>query len=394
MRDRATTGETIGSRLDGRQGVAPGFDFLRIFLALSIVAWHVDAIVTGDVSYNSQPFRWVYGYFTLASFFSLSGFLIAGSALRLTLKNFLINRGLRILPALAVEICLSALILGPIFTTLSLGDYFTNAGTWHYFTNIIGWINYVLPGVFKDHPTDIVNNTLWTVPHEIGCYIIMSALMVTGLVRRPALVAAGAIAIMAVGTLLALAGPLPGIIGKILGVLFVGKASRLYACFVFGIFLYLVRHRVPYSWPLFVGCVLLCLGLGAMPQPEGTNYPLANWLLALPMSYMTAFIGVTEIWTPAVLRRGDYSYGIYLYGWPIQQTLVALLPDQKSLLLHVLLVVPLTLGFAAFSWHVIEKPILALRKRFSFVARVRLEGEGGGSASTTAPASAPAPPPA
>lgn len=380
-----TARETIGSRLDGRQGVAPGFDFLRIFLALSIVAWHVDAIVTGDVSYNSRPFLWVYGYFTLASFFSLSGFLIAGSALRLTLKNFLINRGLRIVPALAVEICLSALILGPIFTSLSAGAYFSSAATWHYFTNIFGWINYVLPGVFKDHPTDIVNNTLWTVPHEIGCYVIMSMLMVTGLVRRPVLVAAGAIAIIMLGTLLALAGPLPGVIGKVLNVLFVGKASRLYICFVFGIFLYLARHRVPYSWPLFVAAVALCVGVGALPQPDGTDYPLANWLLALPMSYMTAFIGVTNIWTPAVLRRGDYSYGIYLYGWPIQQTLVALLPEQKSLLLHFVAVVPLTLAFAAFSWHFIEKPILGLRKRFSFVARIRLEEAAGASASAGEP---------
>ncbi len=366
--------ETIGSRLDATRGVAPGFDFLRIFLALSIVGWHVNAIVTGDLSYNEMPFVWVYGYFTLAAFFGLSGFLIAGSALRLTLNNFLINRGLRIVPALAVEIFLSALILGPIFTTLAIGDYLGSGGTWRYFTNIFGWINYVLPGVFKDHPTDIVNNTLWTVPHEIGCYVIMSALMVTGFVRKPWVVAAGAVAVVAIGLGLAAAGVGPQSTGlaKVLNVLFVGKASRLYVCFILGIFFYLVRHRLPYSWPLFAASVAVCIGVGALPQPGGTDYPLMNLILPLPMCYITAFIGVTRVWTPEFLRKGDYSYGIYLYGWPLQQMLVALLPDQKSLLLHFLMVVPLVLAFAALSWHFIEKPILALRKRFSFMARVRL----------------------
>jgi peptidoglycan/LPS O-acetylase OafA/YrhL len=381
--------ETIGSRLDATKGVAPGFDFLRIFLALSIVGWHVNAIVTGDLSYNSLPFVWVYGYFTLAAFFGLSGFLIAGSALRLTLKNFLINRGLRIIPALAVEIFLSALILGPIFTSLAMSDYFGSAGTWHYFTNIFGWINYVLPGVFKDHPTDIVNNTLWTVPHEIGCYIIMSALMVTGFVRKPWVVAAGAIAVVAIGLGLAAAGVTEQSTGaaKVLNVLFVGKASRLYVCFILGIFFYLVRHRLPYSWPLFGVSVAVCLGIGALPQPGGTNYPLMNLILAVPMCYITAFIGVTRIWTPEFLRKGDYSYGIYLYGWPLQQMLVALLPDQKSLPLHFLTVVPLVLAFAALSWHFIEKPILALRKRFSFMARVRLaEGEAAAAPAANKPA--------
>ncbi len=69
-----------------------------------------------------------------------SGFLIAGSATRLSLGNFIINRGLRIIPALAVEIVLSALVLGPIFTALPMSDYLSSPNTWHYFTNVLGII--------------------------------------------------------------------------------------------------------------------------------------------------------------------------------------------------------------------------------------------------------------
>ncbi len=377
--------ETIGQRLDGRSGIAPGFDFMRIFLACAVVAWHVNAIVTGDLSYNQAPYIWVFGYFILAAFFSLSGFLIAGSALRLSLSNFLVNRGLRIVPALAVEIVLSALILGPLFTTLTPAGYFTDPGTWKYFTNIIGWVNYVLPGVFKDHPTEIVNNTLWTVPHEIGCYIIMSGLILFALLRKPWLLPLMAGVIIVIGLVLAQQGYDENSTGfdRVLYMLFVSKASRLYVCFLLGIFAFLIRDKLPYSKTLFWGCAIGCVAIGATPQPDGVNYPLMSILLAPLMTYMTAFIGVTDIWIPSVFRKGDYSYGIYLYGWPLQQLLVQVMPAGTPLIVHFLLEVPMIKLFAAFSWHFIEKPILKMRKKFSFVARVRLSEE---AVAETAPA--------
>ena len=70
--------QTIGSRLDAHRGIGPGFDFLRTGLACGIVAWHVNAVVWGDLSQDARPYVWLVGYFLLASFFSLSGFLIAG----------------------------------------------------------------------------------------------------------------------------------------------------------------------------------------------------------------------------------------------------------------------------------------------------------------------------
>lgn len=160
-----TDTRTIGSELDRHRGIAPGFDLLRICLAIGVVAWHTDAVVTGATS-EMYWFVWLPGYAILAAFFGLSGFLIAASGLRLTLKNFLINRGLRIIPALAVEVILCMLLLGPLFTQLSIKDYLSNPRTWFYTTNIVGLIHFQLPGVFYNHPTNIVNNSLWTVPQS------------------------------------------------------------------------------------------------------------------------------------------------------------------------------------------------------------------------------------
>ena len=99
-----------------------------------------------------------------------------------TLKDFLLNRSIRIVPALAIDIFVSALLLGPLLTTKPLPEYFSGKEFSHYFLNIIGFIHYELPGVFDSNPfAHQVNGSLWTVPYEIGCYALMSGLILFGL---------------------------------------------------------------------------------------------------------------------------------------------------------------------------------------------------------------------
>jgi len=90
--------KSIGAVLDDSRGLGKGFDFLRLALALGVASYHIIQISTGTKEFHGPADVLVYGI--LIMFFGLSGFLIAGSAQRLTLKNFLINRGLRIFPAL------------------------------------------------------------------------------------------------------------------------------------------------------------------------------------------------------------------------------------------------------------------------------------------------------
>jgi peptidoglycan/LPS O-acetylase OafA/YrhL len=168
------------------RGNTSGFDYLRLLLAIGVLCIH-----SFSTSYG-QPGKRFFFYCLgdrltppaiLPMFFALSGFLVAASYFRTkSVGAFVMLRVLRIAPALAVEVFLCALVLGSMFTTLPLTKYFSHPTFWSYFGNLIGWIHFLLPGVFENNPLNIaVNLSLWTVPYELECYIALMALALLGL---------------------------------------------------------------------------------------------------------------------------------------------------------------------------------------------------------------------
>jgi peptidoglycan/LPS O-acetylase OafA/YrhL len=362
---------SVGQKLDQNKGVGPGFDFLRIALSVAVVAWHSASICRDKTTLDDEPYVWLFGYSILFSFFALSGFLIAASALRLRLRDFLINRSLRIFPALAVEITLSAFVLGALVTTESAKSYFTSPTTYRYLTNIIGLINYRLPGVFEANPVQLVNLSLWTVPFEIACYAIMSCFIVFGLLRRPAVVVTLILIFMASGLFLKVVNEdLSGIAHEASRIA-TGRGSRLFVAFVFGILVYLLRYKIPYARAIAIVSVTWCAATSIIASPGLANFPLLNALLGLPVAYLTVYIGTSDVPLPRFLHLNDLSYGVYLYGMPIQQAMVLMFPSITGPIGQFFLSISVILPFAWASWKVIERPITRLRRKFSFVAGIR-----------------------
>jgi peptidoglycan/LPS O-acetylase OafA/YrhL len=369
---------TIGSRLDETGGLGPGFDFLRVALAIGVVLWHQPQIMFGSAHARSGIMIMM-GASILPMFFALSGFLIAGSALRLSLGQFLVNRALRIFPALGVEVLLSALVLGPIFTTLSPGGYFTNVDTYRYLTNIVGLINFTLPGVFTSNPNATVNWSIWTVPCEMACYAVMSFMIATKIINRGARIIGFAILISPILYAVHVIVPaqaIPGIAKPTIGYL-AGPALALLIPFLLGVLCHAYRYKIPFHWGLAVAasCPVACLLLVQNPV---TSPPLYIFL-QLGLTYLSAFIGVSRIPPLPLFRNGDYSYGIYLYGAPLQQAVRAALPNLQNGPAYLGIALASIIAFAMLSWHGVEKPVLGLRKRFSFVARARGVGCAGES---------------
>ena len=92
---------------------------------------------------------------------------------------------MRIFPALIIEVCLSAFILGPLLTEFDLGAYLHDWQFRHYLLNMFGVIHFELPGIFPHNPyPGVVNRQLWTVPFELRCYELLVGMALLGLYRR------------------------------------------------------------------------------------------------------------------------------------------------------------------------------------------------------------------
>ncbi|OJF95075.1 acyltransferase family protein [Pararhizobium antarcticum] len=364
--------KSFGAMLVIYGGFGPGFNFVRIALAFSIVFYHV-LTNSGHWALAHGPVLWFLEYSLVPMFFALSGFLITGSAQRLSLENFLLNRALRIVPALAVDILVCAFIIGPAVTTLSLGDYFTDAGFYSYMLNIIGLVHFQLPGVFTDLPMPQVNGALWTIPWEINCYIVMSVLMLTRMVRR----AEATVLLLAIFIVAGLAiehfGPAET--GDGIHVLFVGRGAQLITPFLCGVLAYQLRNRIPMTRLLFVVCLSIALAAMVLLDTNATE-SVASRLIVMPvLTYITIYAGLTRLPLPKIVEGGDYSYGVYLYHVPLIQLAILLGPPvlvgtALGIVVLTVLVSATVLCVAAGSWHLIEKPILSLRKRYSLAGRM------------------------
>lgn len=370
--------------LDAQRGFGAGFDFVRIALAMAILAFH-SVVVTGALdSFMSTPL-WIVPNSLVPMFFAVSGFLITGSALRLRLHDFLINRGLRIFPALAMDIAISAVILGPIFTTLPLSVYFLDKNFWEYFGSMAGLIQYDLPGVFlSNESAGVVNQSLWTVPYEFLCYIAMSLIIVLRLLHRPRLLLMLSTAFLLMPVLIQLTIPDLAQLPKVLSSLFFGRGSGSFQCFVAGILFYLFRDRVPFSMGLAAAAAFAVAILAIAGNSDWAGTGALNLALVPCLTYFILFVGLSPIPKIPIYSGGDYSYGVYLYGYPVQQAIYALISDNRLPWLNYAIAVPVVTIIAALSWHFVEKPILKLRKRFSVVGRRVAEQERRGDAPASA----------
>lgn len=337
---------TILGQMERGNGSTAGFDYLRIGLALAVLIWHCGILSTGSAAlYRAAwggPFRFLLAII-LPMFFALSGFLVAGSLERSRAHQFVVLRALRLVPALAVEVTLSALLLGAFFTTLPLWRYLQSPELGGYFGNIIGFVHFTLPGVFERNPAPgVVNSQLWTIPFELECYVVLLAVSAVLRDRRGFILLVVLLSLVATALSLFLDPvsrfePIPG--------------RALVVSFLAGVCLHLYREKIPCS-PTFG--LLAALGAAVLLQVPNTCY-----LAAFPVAYLTVWLGLMR---PPKIPFGDLSYGVYLFHFPIEQSFMQIFPGVGSWWRLALLALPSTVLCAWLSWNLVEHPILIRKK--------------------------------
>lgn len=345
--------ETFATIMSKHQGITTGFDYLRIILALSVVLWHSILTTTGQDNHIwAGPLRPIPAAI-LPLFFCLSGFLVANSLDRTRdMREFLLLRAIRIVPALCVEVVLAALILGPLLTTLPLADYFSGSQFHHYFLNIFGMVYLYLPGVFPNNVfPNVVNINLWTLPSEFACYVILTGLALLGVIKRPRILAAlSIVSVIAVSIYII---PQADILQRT-----PPSGKGLVLAFIFGVLFNRYKENIPHRKTWFV---VALIGMVLLLFKASTQF------LALPfIAYVTCYLGLLTPPKKTFLLRGDYSYGLYLFGFPLQQVYAMLFAQNLSWLGSVIFTLTLGLAYAYFSWNFIEKPVLQKKKNIIY----------------------------
>ncbi|MFG1230471.1 acyltransferase family protein [Xanthobacter wiegelii] len=326
-----------------------GFDYLRVILSVFILWWHSVGLATGDSALDariwSSPFRFMPAAL-VPMFFALSGYLVAGSLQRNPVHRFLMLRAIRIFPALVVEVTLSAVVVGAIFTTLSPLSYYTSWGFFRYMLNIVGLVKINLPGVFPNNPyPELINGQLWTIPFEFECYLTLAALAVLGIVSRRRWL----LALIAVSAVLFTAWAL--IMDPLSATTHMPGRAFVFA-FLFGVLVFNFRDKLPYNdvaGVLAIALSVLCL-----------NIPALAYVAGAPMAYVTVWLGLKQ---PPAIKFGDLSYGIFLFHFPVLQVIIALSHNALPWWGLAIFATPVTALVALGSWNLVERPVL-LRKKF------------------------------
>lgn len=334
------------------------FDLLRLVLALAVLRSH--AYLFGDADAAIDP-PW-YGRFAVECFFVISGYLIFQSWERSSsLGRYASKRMRRIVPAYAFVV-LACAVGGAWLTTLSLGEYFLSATWLRYVAANLAFLNLLqptLPGVFADNASQLVNGPLWSIKVEVAFYCAVPLIFWLGRRFRPfwaLTVLYGTSIAWTLGchyaydatgreVMLKLANQLPGQL----------------SFFVAGGALYHLRDRAAPLWRFLLPPAVAVL-IGQFYVAElYPLYPAALGICVIGAAVAAPYLG-------AFGRYGDFSYGIYIYHYPILQAIVASQAFADRPRLGFALGAALTLLASALSWRLLEKPFLPASSHYRLAA--------------------------
>jgi peptidoglycan/LPS O-acetylase OafA/YrhL len=332
------------------------FLLLRFVAAAMVLLGHSYAISgmpkRGDFIARANWGNGIYtGSIAVDMFFAISGFLVTASFVnRSNLEKFLKSRALRILPAYYACLVLSALVLGCMFTDMPFNEYLTSADVRDYLVinpQFGADLRWELPGVFVHNPfPKVVNGSIWTLPSEVRMYILVAVLGVLGVFRERRRANITLLCLIAIG--------LAGISGMPL--VDNPATAHLAGMFVAGMLFWVNRSYIPLS-TILLG-VLVCLSIVV----HGTFlFPYALGLALTYFCFWFAYVPNLHFFN----RFGDYSYGLYLWGFPVQQAVAAVIGHATHARTNFAISLPIALAIAVASWHWLEKPVLRLKSRFN-----------------------------
>ncbi len=336
---------TLGAGFDPRNNA---LNAIRLVLALLVIVWHSFPLSGHEVSF--APIRQVLGRISVDAFFAISGYLIVASWVR-TPKfwPFLRARLLRIFPAFWVSLIITAVVIAPISVLIRGAQpdpAFWSGAARYVINNAALWVDHFdIAGTPVDVAYPAVwNGSMWTLAWEFLCYLGVLVLGLLGLFRRRWVVP------LLFG--LALAGVLATSYGPVHN-FWLNNGSHFGVMFLAGTIIYQFQDRIPLNNRLIILAVALLIGSAWLP-----DYRV---VAALPIAYLMIAAGARGT-HPRLQVRNDFSYGTYIFAFPLQQLLATAGAASFGVPLFCLAGIAVTLPLAALSWFWVEKPALRLKR--------------------------------
>jgi peptidoglycan/LPS O-acetylase OafA/YrhL len=343
----AASSPTLAERLDPRRNA---LNAIRLLLAALVIVSH-SWILGGSYGHTPLVFGYTYGAWSVFAFFVLSGYLVTRSRLSTTFGDYVRRRVLRIYPGFLVCILATAFVFAPIgylqahhtlrgfmSTPQTPIDYLLHNFTMHETSSHVAGT-----------PTNphAWTGTLWSLYFEFVCYLVVGLLASWPGFRRYPSVCAALLLLVTLADI------------DLTRVQHYARSDdaelflRLLPYFLAGALLHLLSRTIPCRWWLALSGICLSAGVLALGGHRCVG------LCALPMGYLLLYLGAV---VPIHLgRRNDLSYGMYMYGYPVEQLLRFL--KLSSHTVYTVAAVVLTVPLAAASWFGIERRAMKLGRR-------------------------------
>ncbi|MYW01590.1 acyltransferase [Streptomyces sp. SID3343] len=371
---------TLAERFSGREN---SIGLIRVLLATAVVVAHariLGGFGTTEFGNGFSGMQVGLGRFAVYGFFVLSGFLITRSGMRATTGRFLWHRMLRILPGLWVCVLFVAFVVAPLLYWRQQGSIdgfwshdegpleYAKANWW------TGLRQYDVSGVLatakkEGHAFDSgFDGALWSLAYEMACYLFVAVLAWAGILRRSRKILLPLTALLwgwMIQDLLDAPSwrghqSLDGenidvpILSEFVGPLFSQYLIYLTFLFCLGMLFQLYQERIPINDVL--GVVSIVVMIASMRYG-------AFFVIGLPaFAYALMWLAVRlPRQCHVVGRKRDLSYGIYIYGFVVQQALVVLGHNRHGFAAYLGLSLVGTFVLAAVSWYAVEKQAMKLK---------------------------------
>ena len=359
------------------------FDVLRFVLAVLVIFSHCYVICYGKLADVEPGMIFTrnqtdLGGIAVDFFFIISGFLILQSFMRSETKGqYFKKRFLRIYPGYFVAFIISILIIGPLGTAYdhsvaSVHYYFQTIPKKRLLLNLLTLQKPIGGTTFTWLPLPgMLNESLWTIEYEFFCYLLFPIFLFRKAMRGKRIIT---LLFLLTYCMVVIQHFYPALITEnkfptlLLYVIDPVILPRLMIYFFAGACFYLYREKIRRSNLLALFALISIWVACREIQALELILPVAGSYLLFYVAYHP------QIKLSSFAKKGDLSYGMYLYAWPIQQLLWYALYKHMSPLRLFVLAVPLTYMAAWLSWHYIEKFFLSFKHQQAKEVVVDVQG--------------------